>query len=232
METVTYVLSGTACHEDFLGNVGHMGPEDLQWMTAGRAIVHSEMPGRDCKEVHGLQLWVNLSKANKMVEPSYQELSGKDVPKVSKDGVHVSIIAGTSLGVTSPVYTRTPTMYLAFKLDPGASLVQAVPEGWNGFVYTLAGTTTVGANRDAVGPHYTVELGPGDSLPLANEGTQQNHFVLIAGQPLNEPVVQWGPFVMNTPEEIMQAREDYMMGKNGFENAPKWKSKNQEWAYQ
>eukprot|EP00898_Chlorokybus_atmophyticus_P008563 jgi/Chlat1/8708/Chrsp89S08089 len=125
-ETVSYVIDGGSFrHEDFAGNAGTIGPGDLQWMTAGRGIVHSEMPASQ-EPAHGLQLWVNLSSKDKMVPPAYQELKGSEVPKVSKDGITVAVIAGESLGTKSPVYTRTPTMYLDFTLDPGAQVTQPV----------------------------------------------------------------------------------------------------------
>ena len=127
-ETVTYMISGKVIHEDFNGHEGVIGPGDLQWMTAGRGIMHSEMPiSEGPNDLNwGLQLWVNLPQKLKMIEPAYQELLDKDIPKVSRDGVYVKIISGESMGVKSTVYTRTPTMYLDFKLDKGASFTQEV----------------------------------------------------------------------------------------------------------
>uniref|UniRef100_A0A1X7T403 SRCR domain-containing protein n=1 Tax=Amphimedon queenslandica TaxID=400682 RepID=A0A1X7T403_AMPQE len=126
---VTYMLQGSFMHEDFCGHKGTINPGDLQWMTAGRGIVHSEMPAGDGDNV-GLQLWINLKKKDKMVEPRYQELLNKDIPSVSKDGVHVTVIAGDSLGASSPVRTLTPTVYLDFKMDKGSHLSQPVTEGY------------------------------------------------------------------------------------------------------
>lgn len=223
-ETVTYMLQGAVTHEDCDGHKGTIKAGDLQWMTAGRGIVHSEMPAPGI-ESHGLQLWVNLAAKDKMIPSNYQELEAKDVPKIEKDGVKVAVIAGQSMGVTSPVYTRTPTMYLDFTMQPGATLHQAVPEGWNGFVYTLKGQGTFGTeSAESVGAHYTLELGPGDGLSAWNKGEEVLQFVIIAGQPINEPVSQYGPFVMNTREEIMQTLRDYQTGKNGFEKARSWLS--------
>ncbi|KAL3694899.1 hypothetical protein R1sor_008550 [Riccia sorocarpa] len=223
-ETVTYLLKGIGTHQDFAGHKGIMGPGDLQWMTAGRGIVHCEMPGGTEASV-GLQLWVNLAAKDKMIEPNYQELSNKDVPKVEKDGVRVSVIAGESFGVKSPVYTRTPTMYLDFTMQPGTSLHQAVPEGWNAFVYILEGQLIIGSeDASPIDSFHTVQLGPGDGVSVWNKGTSAAQFVLIGGQPLNEPVVQHGPFVMNTREEIMQTIRDYQLGRNGFERARGWQS--------
>lgn len=156
------------------------------------------------------------------VEPAYQELLASEIPSVEKDGVSVKVIAGESLGVSSPVFTRTPTMYLDFTLQPGASVHQPVPEGWNGFAYTLSGTAVFDDVESS--PHHTLQLGPGDGIRVENKGTEPARFVLIAGKPLNEPVVQHGPFVMNTREEIMQAFNDYQYGRNGFEKAHSWSS--------
>ena len=159
------------------------------------------------------------------IEPNYQELEGKDVPKASKDGVSVSVIAGESLGIKSPVYTRTPTMYLDFKLESGAILHQAIPEGWNAFAYVLEGESTFGSLEAApIGAHHTIQLGMGDGVSVWNNSKGLCRFVLIGGQPLEEPVVQYGPFVMNTKEEIIQALQDYQKGKNGFERAKGWHS--------
>ncbi|GAQ79883.1 cupin-domain containing protein [Klebsormidium nitens] len=219
-ETVTYMLKGTFTHQDFTGHKGTINPGDVQWMTAGRGIVHSEIPASD--DAHGLQLWVNLAAKDKMVEPAYQELLASEIPKAEKDGVSVAVIAGESLGISSPVFTRTPSMYLDFTLQPGASISQPVPEGWNGFAYTLNGTAVFDDVES--GPHHTLQLGPGDGIKVENKGAEPARFVLIAGKPLNEPVVQHGPFVMNTREEIMQTFNDYQYGRNGFERAHTWVS--------
>ncbi|XP_035872665.1 pirin isoform X2 [Phyllostomus discolor] len=211
-ETVSYLLEGgSMAHEDFCGHVGQLNPGDLQWMTAGRGILHAEMP---CSEepAHGLQLWVNLRSSEKMVEPQYQELKSKEIPKPSKDGVTVAVISGEALGVKSKVYTRTPTLYLDFKLDQGAKHSQPVPKGPDDA-------------QQKIELHHTAVLGEGDSVQVENKDPERCHFVLIAGEPLGEPVVQHGPFVMNTNEEISQAILDFRNAKNGFERAKTWKSK-------
>lgn len=223
-ETVTYMIEGKFTHQDFAGHSGTIGPGDLQWMTAGRGIVHCELPAARGVQT-GLQLWVNLAAKDKMVDPNYQELEDKDVPKVEKDGVRVSVIAGESYGVKSPVYTRTPTMYLDFTVQPGATVVQSVPHGWNAFVYILEGTSVFGTeDAHPIDPFHTVQLSDGDGLQVWNKSDKVCRFVLIGGQPLNEPVVQHGPFVMNTREEIMQTIRDYQSGRNGFERARGWES--------
>ncbi|XP_057867647.1 pirin-like protein isoform X2 [Cryptomeria japonica] len=221
-ETVTYMLEGAFTHEDFVGHKGTIKAGDLQWMTAGRGIVHSEMPAGEGLQ-HGLQLWVNLAAKDKMIEPKYQELEGKDIPKVEKDGVKATVIAGEALGIESRVYTRTPTMYLDFKMEAQAVLHQPIPEGWNAFVYVLEGEASFGTpNSPPVGAHHTLVLSSGDGVSVWNN--KPCRFVVIGGQPLNEPVVQHGPFVMNTRQEIVQTIQDYHLGRNGFERANVWHS--------
>ncbi|XP_038841221.1 pirin isoform X2 [Salvelinus namaycush] len=210
-ETVTYVLKGVSAHEDFCGHAGLLKPGDLQWMTAGRGVVHAEMPVSE-EPVQGLQLWVNLRREDKMVEPQYQELKDSQVPKPSREGVTVAVISGQALGVQSKIFTRTPTLYLDFKLDGGAKHVQPVPSGPD-------------AEQQKVEPHHTIVFDDGDCIAVENQTSEVSHFVLIAGQPINEPVVQHGPFVMNTEEEINQAVTDYRTGTNGFERAKAWRSK-------
>ncbi|KAH9536660.1 hypothetical protein CY35_16G011400 [Sphagnum magellanicum] len=223
-ETVTYMLEGAFTHQDFLGHKGKLEAGDVQWMTAGRGIVHSEMPANTGLQ-RGLQLWVNLSSKDKMIPPNYQELQSKDVPKAEKDGVQVAVIAGESLGVKSPVFTRTPTLYLDFTMQPGSVLHQLIPQGWNAFVYTLEGSIVLGKPDDqSIGPNHTVLLGDGDGLSAWNTGSDPSHFVLVAGKPLNEEVAQYGPFVMNSNEELKQAMQDFRNGRNGFEKARTWRS--------
>ncbi|OAY70517.1 Pirin-like protein [Ananas comosus] len=223
-ETVTYMLEGSFTHQDFAGHKGTIGPGDVQWMTAGRGIVHSEMPAGEGVQ-KGLQLWINLSSKDKMIEPKYQELQSKDISRAEKDGVEVRIIAGEAFGVRSPVYTRTPTMYMDFTVNPGAQLQQPIPENWNSFVYIIEGEGIFGSeDSPPVTSHHCLVLGPGDGLNVWNKSGSPLRFVLVGGQPLDEPVVQHGPFVMNTRAEIRQAMEDYYLGRNGFEKAKQWKS--------
>ncbi|XP_048652326.1 pirin [Marmota marmota marmota] len=202
-ETVSYLLEGgSMAHEDFCGHVGKMNPGDLQWMTAGRGILHAEMP---CSEepAHGLQLWVNLRSSEKMVEPQYQELKSEEIPKPSKDGVTIAVISGEALGIKVGI------------------------TGWTSFIYTISGDVYIGPDdaQQKIEPHHTAVLGEGDSVQVENKDPERSHFVLIAGEPLREPVVQHGPFVMNTNEEISEAILDFRNAKNGFERAKTWKSK-------
>jgi len=225
-ETVTYMIDGGSfSHEDFCGHKGTITPGDLQWMTAGKGIVHSEMPASTGMS-HGLQLWVNLAAKDKLCAPAYQELKSADIPHVSKNGVSAVVIAGEALGVVSPVYTRTPTYYIHFKMQPNSVLRQHIPEGWNAFCYTLGGEAYIGSDRavDLVEPHHAVFLGKEGSGVIVHTKDKDADFVVLSGQPIGEPIVQHGPFVMNTQQEIMQALTDYQQGQNGFERAPGWRS--------
>lgn len=228
-ETVTYMLSGAFKHEDFCGHKGIIESGDLQWMTAGKGIVHSEMPAT--KEVNrGLQLWVNLAAKDKMMDPRYQELKAKDVPRTTKDGVTAIVIAGEALGVASKVHTLTPTHYLHFILEPNAELRQPIPEGWTSFAYTLKGEARFGSDdaKAACKAHHTVVFSKEGNGLYVKAGAEKAEFVLISGKPIGEPIVQYGPFVMNTQKEIMQAFQDYQYGRNGFEKAASWSAEKSD----
>ncbi|VAH96959.1 unnamed protein product [Triticum turgidum subsp. durum] len=223
-ETVTYMLDGVFTHQDFSGHTGTIRTGDVQWMTAGRGIVHSEMPAADGVQ-KGLQLWINLASKDKIIEPRYQELESKDISQAEKDGVAVRIIAGEAFGVRSPVYTRTPTMYMDFTMQPGSQLHQPILEGWNAFVYIIEGEGVFGREGDVpASAHHCLVLGAGNGLSVWNRSGAQLRFALAAGQPLNEPVVQQGLFVMNSRAQIQQAMQDYYYGRNGFEKASQWSS--------
>ncbi|GAB2284741.1 hypothetical protein Dimus_019195 [Dionaea muscipula] len=223
-ETVTYMLQGAVTHEDFAGHKGTIAAGDLQWMTAGRGIVHSEMPAAQGVQ-KGLQLWINLSSQHKMVEPRYQEIPSKEILEAEKDGVKVRVIAGEALGIKSPVRTMTRTMYLDFTLRPGAHLHQPIPISWNAFVYILEGEGVFGSSRSPVAAaHYLLLLGSGDCVEAWNKSSKALRFILVGGEPLGEPIVQLGPFVMNTQNEIDQTIDDFDRCVNGFENARHWRS--------
>ncbi|KAJ6633306.1 Pirin [Pseudolycoriella hygida] len=227
-ETVTYMLpssEGSFQHEDFCGRKGTIGPGDLQWMTAGKGIVHAEMPFGE-GESHGLQLWVNLYAKDKMCEPAYQELKAAEIPTVKKDGITAIIIAGKAFDVESRVYTRTPTHYIHFIMEPNTTLKQDIPQKWTAFLYVLGGQIQIGENQtdEFIEAHNTVALNTVGDGVLVLAGKEGANFVLISGQPIGEPVVQHGPFVMNTHHEIAEAFDDYRGGRNGFEKTLKWKS--------
>lgn len=159
------------------------------------------------------------------IKPGYQEISSNNIPTAEADGVEVRILAGESMGVRSPVYTRTPAMYLDFTLKPHAQIHQNIPDSWNAFIYIIEGEGVFGSpNSSPVSAHYVLVLGPGDGLSAWNKSSKSVRFILVAGQPLNEPVVQYGPFVMNSQAEIDQTIEDYHYSKNGFEKAKHWRS--------
>ncbi|SAM04866.1 hypothetical protein [Absidia glauca] len=231
-ETVTYMLDGEFQHEDFKGHRGLLKPGSLQWMTAGRGIVHAELPvSGQKKRAHGLQLWVNLASKDKMCEPSYQEFPAEKVVRITpKPGLEIGVIAGESYGTQSPVFTRTPTMFIDVKMKKGQSMDQTIPEDFRGFIYTLAGTAAFGESKHKADAHHTLVLSEqGTTIPVESL-SDDCHFVIIAGRPHNEPIVQYGPFVMNTKEEIYQAFADYERGENGFEGAREFVSQiKKEW---
>ncbi|KAI9472191.1 MAG: RmlC-like cupin domain-containing protein [Benjaminiella poitrasii] len=224
-ETVTYMLEGEFLHEDFKGHKGRIGPGDLQWMSAARGIVHAEIPANN-KRAHGLQLWINLSSKDKMAEPNYQEYpKEKVVEAVPEEGINIKVIAGESYGIKSPVMTRTPTMFIDVKLKKGKKMEQVIPKNYAGFIYTIAGSALFGESKHASEAHHTLVLSNNEGEYIPVESTSDDcHFVIIAGQPIKEPIVQHGPFVMNTEREIYQAFADYQQGRNGFEGAPEWVS--------
>jgi redox-sensitive bicupin YhaK (pirin superfamily) len=224
-ETVTYMLSGEMEHKDSRGHAGQLRPGDVQWMTAGAGVVHSEMPSAEFERtggrMHGFQLWVNLPKRDKMMKPRYQEIPSTEIPKAtSSDGlVTVSVIAGEALGQNAVIETRTPIIYLHFQIKPGGSIVQHVPRAYNGFAYVIEGEGTFGAENERAADGQAVLFAPdGDEVRIENPADAKTtlEVLLIAGLPLNEPIARYGPFVMNTREEIYQAIEDYRQGKMGL----------------
>jgi hypothetical protein len=219
-ETVTYVLQGRMEHKDSRGNHGRLGPGDVQWMTAGGGVVHSEMPEADFQSkggrMHGFQLWVNLPSRDKMMKPRYQDVPGERIPEAEEGGVKVRVIAGEAMGRKAVIDTRTPILYLHFTLQPGASFTQPVPPDFNVFAYVVDGRGAFGANGEAAGDADAVVFAPGgDAVEMRADASGPLDLLLIGGVPLNEPVVRYGPFVMNTREQIMQAFRDYQTGRMG-----------------
>jgi redox-sensitive bicupin YhaK (pirin superfamily) len=207
------MLAGRMRHGDNQGNVGLLTPGSVQWMTAGRGIVHSEMPEQEDGLLAGFQLWVNLPAASKMTAPRYQDIAPEAIPVVTRpDGVEVKVIAGTVDGLAGPVEAPTidPT-YLDASLPAGGRFAQAVPEGHSAFVYVFEGTAKVGAT--AVGQNSLAVLGAGEAVAVAADGDGPARLLLVAGRPLNEPVARYGPFVMNTRAELQQAFADYQAGR-------------------
>ncbi|MBD2256265.1 pirin family protein [Pseudanabaena sp. FACHB-2040] len=223
-ETVSYILDGRLEHKDSEGHAGLLNPGDVQWMTAGAGVVHSEMPEaeftRTGGRLHGIQLWVNLPRHDKMIAPRYQDIPAAKIPvaQTADGGVTVRVIAGESLGAKAVIETRTPIIYLHLTLQPGASLVQPVPPEYNAFAYLLDGSGLFGAEQErGEDGQMVIFAQDGGEVAIANpaDAAQPLDLLLIAGVPLNEPVVRYGPFVMNTEAEIIQAIEDYRNGKMG-----------------
>jgi hypothetical protein len=211
-ETVTYMLAGRMRHGDNKGNTGLLGPGSVQWMTAGRGIVHSEMPEQEEGLMRGFQLWVNLPAKDKMTAPRYQDIPPGDIPEVDAgNGVRVRVIAGRFGNVSGPVSAvATDPMYLDVALPAGASLAVPLPEDDNAFAYVFEGAAKIGGEQVARGE--LAVLGNGERVELA-AGPEGARVLVIAGRPLNEPVAKYGPFVMNTNDEIRQAVHDYQSGK-------------------
>ena len=222
-ETVTYMLSGEMEHKDSRGHAGRLTPGDVQWMTAGAGVIHSEMPSRefarDGGRMHGFQLWVNLPKRDKMMNPRYQEIPNSQIPKAtSADGlVKVSVIAGEAMGEKAVIETRTPIIYLHYKIERGGVATQEVPAAYNAFAYIVEGEGLFGAGECAVDGQMVLFAQNGDEVRIENPANAKAtlEVLLIAGVPLNEPVARYGPFVMNTEGEIRQAFEDYRLGRMG-----------------
>jgi len=211
-ETVTYMLAGRMRHGDNKGNTGLLGPGSVQWMTAGRGIVHSEMPEQEEGLMHGFQLWVNLPAKDKMTAPRYQDIPPGDIPEVDAgNGIRVRVIAGRFGNVSGPVSAvATDPLYLDVALPAGASLEVPLPADDNAFAYVFEGAAKIGGEQVARGE--LAVLGNGERVEFA-AGPEGARLVLIAGRPLNEPVAKYGPFVMNTNDEIRQAVHDYQTGK-------------------
>lgn len=214
-ETVTYMVAGGFTHRDSKGHEGHLTAGSVQWMTAGKGIIHSEMPEQTNGLAWGYQLWLNLPSKFKMTEPKYQDLPSEKLPVVEKDGLRVKVLAGEYDGAGSPGQSFIPFTYLDVALKPGAVFIQAVPEDRNAFLYVIEGKAKTGP---ADGPSYVKPgfLGVfGEGGPVRVEASEGKpiHFLFASAQRLNEPVVRGGPFVMNTMGELKQAFYDYQTGK-------------------
>jgi quercetin 2,3-dioxygenase len=223
-ETVTYMISGKMEHRDSHGNSGRLGPGDVQWMTAGAGVVHSEMPeaqfARMGGRMHGFQLWVNLPRRDKMIRPHYQEIPAGRIPTaVSADGkVKVKVIAGEAMGARAVIATRTPIIYLHWTLEPGARISHPLTEEYAAFAYVFGGEGHFGRDESAAVEHQTVIFandGDAVSIGASASSTTALEVLLIAGVPLREPVARYGPFVMNSKEEIVAAIRDYQDGRMG-----------------
>ena len=216
IETITYVLQGDVEHGDSMGNRGVISPGDVQWMTSGRGIMHEEMPRRSPDgNIYGFQLWVNLPAKLKMTAPRYQEVSAETIPVTESDGASIRVVAGEVNGVRGPVTEiAADPLYLEVALEPGAVFTYPVPADHTAIAYVFEG-------RGEFAPGETVEavtmvvFGEGDAISVRADPQTGVRFMLIAGAPINEPTVPYGPFVMNTVEEIQQALSDLRNGTFG-----------------
>ena len=212
-ETVTYMLAGRMRHRDNAGNEGLLGPGSVQWMTAGRGIVHSEMPEQEAGLMQGFQLWVNLPAKDKMTAPRYQDIPATRVPEVDLGGgVRAKVLAGEIAGVRGPVDPgETAPIFFDLTLDPGGAARIALPEAHNAFAYVFEGEAQVGEPGETLREGQIGVLSTGVDVALASP--TGGRLILVAGKPLREPVAKAGPFVMNTRAELAQAFEDFREGR-------------------
>ena len=227
-ETVTYLLDGRMRHEDSAGNNGELNPGDVQWMTAGRGIIHCEEPHEDFLRtggrMHGFQISVNLPKAHKMMQPRYQEVPSSESPLVEQDGVWARVIAGECMGTSSSIDTKIPITLIHVKMEAGSQLLQQFEPGLNGMIYVFGGEVVIDNGlrmktqpiSHGLGTKQQIQDG---ELGILSEGeeiiirsTSASEFLILAGPELDEPIERYGPFVMNTREEIRQAFLDYQNG--------------------
>jgi quercetin 2,3-dioxygenase len=216
-ETVTYLLSGEFEHEDSAGHRGTLRPGDVQWMTAGDGVVHSEMPSerirREGGRVHGFQLWVNLRAADKRIAPRYQEIDAASIPVATADDPRVTarVIAGEAFGVSARIDTRTPILYFDVSVAAGGRASLAVPQTFASAVYVFDGAARVGVpSRDVTSGDFAM-LGECTEIEVASDGGAR--MLVLGGVPLREPIARYGPFVMNTELEVREAIADYQAGR-------------------
>jgi len=231
-ETITYLLAGSVDHEDFTGASGTIRTGDLQFMTAGKGIVHAEMPGT--VPVDGMQLWVDLPKKLKYCEPRYRDLRAEEIPQVtaSEGKVNIKIISGESQGVESVKdLAYTPVWLFDITISPGGRLAQPLPKGWNSFMYVISGAVHVHTAEGSPGTKATQfynvvfnKEGDGVELGVPDAETEGARVMLVAGQVHDQEIVQHGPFVVTSQEEAAQATSDYANYTGGFERAKGWKS--------
>lgn len=209
--TVTYMLDGHMLHRDSMGNRGDLRAGGVQWMKAASGIIHSEMPQQSEGLMRGFQLWINLPGREKMSDPAYQEFSPEAIPQVDVDGAHVRVISGEFGGARGPVRDpHTDTRYLHVQLQPEKHFSYVVPDGYRAFAYVFEGSAKEADTE--LQRHHLAIFGDADRVAL-RAGAQGASFILVAGRPLGEPIVQYGPFVMNSREEVEQAYADFRDGR-------------------
>ena len=203
------MLEGEIHHEDFGGHSGKIGPGDIQWMTAGKGIVHAEMPGSYNETSKGFQLWINLPSSKKMVDPRYQEHLKKDLPVFTEDGVKVIVVAGQYKGTLGKISPESTACFYDIHLQPGAEYSQKVFDGWQGLIFPYKGDDCTVNNEHVERDNVAVFKGNGENITIKNTGDLEMKFIMLYGKPIREPVAKHGPFVMNTEEEIYNTFEDY-----------------------
>lgn len=213
-ETITYMLEGRMRHRDSAGNEGLLQNGGVQWMTAGRGVIHSEMPEQEEGRMEGFQLWLNLPAKDKMCPPWYRDIPVEQLPVVQGEGVSVRVIAGEVAGVKAVVAREaTAPLYLDVHLQPGARFAQALPPEHNAFVVVYRGSLKVGGSELTRARMAILGNAPGSDGVELQAGPEGAKAILVAGRPLREPIAQYGPFVMNTREELMQAVHDFQAGR-------------------
>ncbi|WML25119.1 pirin family protein [Neobacillus sp. OS1-33] len=215
IETVTYVIEGKLEHQDNKAGRGELEPGDVQWMTAGKGVIHIEDPAEGVT-VHSLQLWVNLPREHKMAEPRYQNLRAQDMPVRKEEGALIRIFSGSSGGIQSTTKNYVPVTMVEINLKPGATVSQDLPGDYHGFMYILEGKGQFGKSKTEAEKGHVLLLEKGEAGQTSEviiTAEEQLRVLLYAGKPLHEPIVARGPFVMNTEEEIREAYRDYMAGK-------------------
>ena len=207
------MIAGRMRHRDSAGNEGLLSNGGVQWMTAGRGVIHSELPEQEAGVMEGFQLWLNLHSADKMQPPGYRDIPSAQIPEWQAGGVTVRVIAGHSHGVAGAVQRpQTEPLYLDIHLAPGASLNQAQPPGHNAFVYVYRGALDIGGTAVPLQRMAILAQDPGADGVQLQAGATPSRALLIAGAPLNEPIAQHGPFVMNSREQLHQAVQDFQAG--------------------
>jgi len=222
-ETVTYLLDGELVHQDTSGGGGVLRDGDIQWMTAGSGVLHDELPTermyREGGPFHAVQLWVNLPRAEKMADPRYQTIAADSLALLTSDdgGALIRVIAGELGSLRGPGETHTPLIYAHATVERGARLEVSWPAEFRAFAYALSGYGFVGADRQPLDPDQLAVFGPGDHIVVraADDQTEPLEILLLGGLPLHEPIAHYGPFVMNTRNEILEAIEDFRAGRFG-----------------
>ena len=209
-ETITYMLNGKFRHKDSAGNEGFLTDGSVQWMTAGKGVIHSEMPEQTDGLIKGFQLWLNLPKDKKMIPPKYNDINADEIPIVDIKNGKIKIISGKYSGVSGPGKPYTGMLYFDIFLNAGSDLILPIENGWNSFIYVYNGSVNI-LDKQINKNHLAVLTQEGE-LKLHSK-KEEARFLLVAGEPLNEPVARGGPFVMNTKGEVLQAFSDYQEGK-------------------